>query len=97
MNSRDQVYEITGAGYAAALRPDPRIHQVIVDPLGDARTVINVGAGGGNYELTDRIIPSFEPSLKMIPQTTTGTAVRGMAEALPLETGAPRVDDVRST
>ena len=48
MNTRDQVCKIIGVGYAAALRPDPRIHQVIVDPLGDARTVINVGAGGGN-------------------------------------------------
>ena len=85
MNTRDQVHEITGAGYAAALRPDPRIHQVIVDPLGDARTVINAGAGGGNYEPTDRIITSVEPSLEMITQRTTGagTAVRGVAEALP--------------
>ena len=44
MNTRDQVCKIIGVGYAAALRPDPRIHQVIVDPLGGARTVINVGA-----------------------------------------------------
>ena len=97
MNTRDQVYESIGVDYAAALRPDPRIHQMIVDPLGDARTAINIGAGGGNYEPTDRIITSVEPSLKMITQNTTGTAVGGMAEALPLETGAPRVDDVRST
>ena len=85
MNTRDQVYEIISVGYAAALRPDPRIHQVIVDPLGDARTVINVGAGGGNYEPNDRIITSVEPSLEMITQRITGagTAVRGVAEALP--------------
>jgi len=85
MNTRDQVCKIIGVGYAAALRPDPRIHQVIVDPLGDARTVINVGVGGGNYEPTDRIITSVEPSLEMITQRTTGagTAVRGVAEPLP--------------
>ena len=85
MNTRDQVCKIIGVGYAAALRPDPRIHQVIVDPLGDARTVINVGAGDGNYEPTDRIITSVEPSLEMITQRTTGagTAVRGVAEPLP--------------
>ena len=85
MNTRDQVCKIIGVGYAAALRPDPRIHQVIVDSLGDARTVINVGAGGGNYEPTDRIITSVEPSLEMITQRTTGagTAVRGVAEPLP--------------
>ena len=85
MNTRDQVCKIIGVGYAAALRPDPRIHHVIVDPLGDARTVINVGAGGGNYEPTDRIITSVEPSFEMITQRTTGvgTAVRGVAEPLP--------------
>ena len=85
MNTRDQVYESIGVGYAAALRPDPRIHQVIVAPLGDARTAINVGAGGGNYEPTDHIITSVEPSLEMITQRTTGvgTAVRGVAEPLP--------------
>ena len=85
MNTRDQVYESIGVDYAAAGRPDPRIHQVIVDPLGDARTVINVGAGGGNYEPTDRILTAVEPSLEMITQRTTGagTSVRGVAEALP--------------
>jgi len=85
MNTRDQVYESIGARYAAPRRPDPRIHQVIVDPLGDARTVINIGAGGGNYEPTDRILTAVEPSLEMIIQKTTGagTAVRGVAEALP--------------
>ena len=84
MNTRDQVYESIGVGYAAACWPDARINQVIVDPLGDARTVINVGAGGGNYEPTYRIITSVEPSLEMITQRTTGagTAVRGVAEAL---------------
>ena len=85
MNTRDQVYESIGVGYAAACWPDARINQVIVDPLGDARTVINVGAGGGNYEPTDRILTAVEPSLEMIIQKTTGagTAVRGVAEALP--------------
>ena len=81
MNTRDQVYESIGVGYAAALRPDPRIHQWINDPLGDARTVINVGAGGGNYEPTDRIITSVESSLEVITQRATraGTAVKIVA------------------
>ena len=81
MNTRDQVYESIGARYAAPRRPDPRIHQVIVDPLGDARTVINVGAGGGNYEPTDRIITSVESSLEVITQRATraGTAVKIVA------------------
>ena len=72
MNTRDQVYESIGVRYAAARRSDPRIHQVIVDPLGDARTVINIGAGGGNYEPTDRILTAVEPSLEMIIQDHRG-------------------------
>ena len=72
MNTRDQVYESIGVCYVAARRPDPRIHQVIVDPLGDARTVINIGAGGGNYEPTDRILTAVEPSLEMIIQDHRG-------------------------
>ena len=81
MNTRDQVYESIGVGYAAACWPDARINQVIVDPLGDARTVINVGAGGGNYEPTDRIITSVESSLEVITQRATraGTAVKIVA------------------
>ena len=81
MNTRDQVCKIIGGGYAADLRPDTRIHQVIVDPLGDARTVIDVGAGGGNYEPTDRIITSVESSLEVITQRATraGTAVKIVA------------------
>ena len=72
MNTRGQVYESIGVRYVAAGRPDPRIHQVIVDPLGDARTVINIGAGGGNYEPTDRILTAVEPSLEMIIQDHRG-------------------------
>ena len=64
MNTRDQVYESIGVGYAAALQPNPRIHQVIVDSLGDARTVINVGAGGGNYEPTAVLLPRLSHPLR---------------------------------
>ena len=85
MNTRDQVYESIGGGYAAARRPAPRIHQIIVGALGDAHTVLNVGAGAGNYEPSDRRVVSVEPSLAMIGQRRTGArfAVRGLAEALP--------------
>ena len=72
MNTRDEVYESIGVGYAAARWPDPRINQVIVDPLGDARTVINIGSGGGNYEPTDCILTAVEPSLEMIIQDHRG-------------------------
>ncbi len=85
MNTRDQVYESIGVGYAAARRPDPRIHQLIVNALGDARTVLNVGAGAGNYEPSERSVVAVEPSLKMIARRKTGAglAVQEVAEALP--------------
>ena len=41
-----------GATYATTRREDPRIAAVIHEALGDARTVVNVGAGAGSYEPT---------------------------------------------
>jgi|TARA_B100000809_G_scaffold109069_1_gene107515 ubiquinone/menaquinone biosynthesis C-methylase UbiE len=85
LNTRDQVYESIGVGYSSARRPDTRIHQLIVDALGNARSVLNAGAGAGNYEPSERSLVAVEPSLKMITQrkTKSGLAVRGVAEALP--------------
>jgi hypothetical protein len=40
-------YERIGAGYAATRRTDPRIAARVHAALGGARTVVNVGAGGG--------------------------------------------------
>ena len=89
MITPDQVYENIGVGYAAARRPDPRIHQLIVDALADANSVLNVGAGAGNYEPTDRRVVAVEPSSAMIAQRDTGAgpAVQGVAEALPFRDG----------
>jgi ubiquinone/menaquinone biosynthesis C-methylase UbiE len=52
--------------------------------LGDARSILNVGAGAGNYEPSERGVVAAEPSLKTINQrkTESGPAVRGVAEAL---------------
>ena len=85
LNIRHQVYESIGVGYASARRPDPPIYLLIVDALGDARTVLNVGAGGGNYEPSERSVIAVEPSLKMISQRRygSGPALQGVAEALP--------------
>jgi len=79
-----------GEGYAQRRRPDPRIAAGIVSALGDARTVVNVGAGAGSYEPADRIVQAVEPSEMMIAQRAPDAApcVRGSAESLPFETGA---------
>lgn len=74
-----------GKGYAEARRPDPRVAALIHEALGDARTVVNVGAGAGNYEPTDRDVIAVEPSATMIAQRRPGSArvIQGVAEDLP--------------
>lgn len=83
-------YDDLGKGYAVQRRADARIASVIWSALGDVRSVVNVGAGAGSYEPTDRIVLAVEPSDMMISQRPEGAAPcrRGSAEALPLETGA---------
>lgn len=45
-----QLYDKIGSTYQDYRRPDARIATVIAWALGDARTVVNVGAGTGSYE-----------------------------------------------
>ena len=58
---------------------------MIWDALGDADSVVNVGAGAGSYEPRDRRVVAVEPAITMIRQRTAGAApvVRACAEALP--------------
>lgn len=84
------LYDTIGRGYAAARVPDARIAAQLHRALGDARTVVNVGAGTGSYEPTDRRVVAVDPSPVMLAQRAPGAApaVRGAAEALPFPTGA---------
>lgn len=86
----DFDYEAHGAGYAAIRRPDPRIEALVHAALGDARTVLNVGAGAGSYEPADRHVIAIEPSAAMRAQRgdRRAPAISGFAEALPLDDGA---------
>ena len=63
-----QLYDAIGIGYEHYRRPDRRIATAIVDALGDAATVVNVGAGAGSYEPVDRSVVAVEPSFAMIRQ-----------------------------
>ena len=78
-------YDGIGVGYRARRRADPRWESLIHAALGDARTVLNVGAGTGSYEPRDRFVIAVEPSPTMIGQRQDGSApaVRGSAESLP--------------
>ena len=52
--SSAQLYDTIGATYTVTRRTEPRIAARIWAALGDARTVLNVGAGTGSYEPPDR-------------------------------------------
>jgi SAM-dependent methyltransferase len=83
----DFDYEAHGRGYAARRQPDPRIAAFIHDGLGDASTVINVGAGAGSYEPRDRYVVPVEPSAAMRRQRPLDAppAVDAVAEQLPFD------------
>jgi SAM-dependent methyltransferase len=80
------LYERIGEGYARHRRSDPRIVAQIDRALGDARSVVNVGAGTGSYEPDGRRVVAVEPSAVMLAQRAdhAAPAVRGIAEALPI-------------
>ena len=82
-------YDRIGHGYSAQRRADPRIAAAVHHALGDARTVVNVGAGTGSYEPTDRPVIPVEPSTAMTLQRDPALppAVLGVAESLPLADG----------
>lgn len=79
------VYDTIGRGYARQRRSDPRIAALLDAALGDARSVLNVGAGAGSYEPPDRSVVAVEPSAVMLAQRPPGAApaVKARAEALP--------------
>ncbi|GAA1235157.1 MerR family transcriptional regulator [Kitasatospora nipponensis] len=80
-----QLYETIGSAYPATRRTEPRIAARVWEALGDARTVLNVGAGTGNYEPPDREVTAVEPSAVMRAQRPAGAApcVAARAERLP--------------
>nr|WP_202523922.1 MerR family transcriptional regulator [Kitasatospora sp. SID7827] len=80
-----RLYERIGLDYPATRRTEPRIAARIQQALGDARTVLNVGAGTGSYEPADREVIAVEPSAVMRAQRPAGAApcVAANAERLP--------------
>jgi len=71
-------------------RTDARIAARIWGALGDARTVLNVGAGTGSYEPPGRAVVAVEPSPVMAAQRPPDAApvVRAFAEDLPFHDGS---------
>src|SRR5215510_15486288 len=82
-----QLYDAIGATYTVTRRTDPRIAAQVWAALGDAHTVLNVGAGTGSYEPAGRDVIAVEPSAVRRAQRPAGAArcVAATAESLPFE------------
>ena len=82
-----QLYDTIGATYTVTRRTEPRIATQVWAALGDAETVLNVGAGTGSYEPPGRDVTAVEPSAVMRAQRPAGAApcVAAVAESLPFE------------
>ena len=78
-------YDRIGIVYGRHRRGDPRIVGQIERALGQAGSVVDVGAGTGAYSPVDREVVAVEPSEVMIVQRSEGAApvVRAFADALP--------------
>jgi SAM-dependent methyltransferase len=83
--SGGQLYDTIGATYTVTRRTEPRIAEQVWAALGDARTVLNVGAGTGSYEPPDRDVTAVEPSALMRAQRPASAArcVAATAQSLP--------------
>lgn len=79
------LYDAIGGSYSATRRADPRIEAQIWRELRGCESVLNVGAGTGNYEGGGRVRAAVEPSRTMIRQraASSAPAVMAVAEHLP--------------
>ncbi|WP_413988193.1 class I SAM-dependent methyltransferase [Labrys okinawensis] len=86
----DANYGVIGMDYRRYRQPDPHIACLIHAALGDAATVLNVGAGAGSYEPADRLVTAVEPSASMRAQRPAHlpVAIDAVAESLPFVDGS---------
>src|ERR1700742_5337350 len=86
----DARYDRIGHQYAHTRREDPRLMARIPTAPGDARSLVNVGAGAGSYEPRDRHVVAVEPSDVMAAQRPPelAPAIRAGAGDLPLRDGS---------
>jgi len=81
------TYDFIVNNYVELRKPDPRIARIIESALGSAQTVLNVGAGSGSYEPTDRTVIAVEPSRAMIRKRSPASAdvIQASADDLPFD------------
>lgn len=85
MSASGELYDVIGNTYTVTRRTEPRIAAQVWAALGDARTVLNVGAGAGSYEPSDGQVVAVEPSATMRAQRRADAppCVGAAAERLP--------------
>jgi SAM-dependent methyltransferase len=81
----DFNYEFSDNEYSQIRRPEPHFARKIREALGDAKSLINVGAGTGSYEPVDMSVTPIEPSESMRRQRPPhlAPAIDAVAEDLP--------------
>jgi len=85
-----QLYDRIGRDYASIRKADRRWAAAILSAVGNATTVLTVGAGAGSYEPTDRPVIALDPSATMLRQRARNAApaMAAAAEAIPCHDGA---------
>ena len=85
-----ELFDAIGLGYRDYRRPDPRLAEAIGRALGRSESVVNVGAGAGSYEPSDRRVVAVELATTMIRQRPAGSApvVQASANDLPFRDGS---------
>ena len=81
-------YDNLGQTYSKVRQTDPRIAQMVLEALKDAKTIINIGAGSGSYEPNDKYVVAVEPSITMRQQRIIQNkvpAINAFAESLPFD------------
>lgn len=79
------LYDRIGINYGQLRKPDKRLQTAIEKAIGDAQTILNIGAGTGSYEPRGKEVTAVEPSSTMITQRASDAApvVQASAENLP--------------
>lgn len=81
-------YDRFGKTYSGHRKTDRRIAARVNQAIGDAKTILNVGAGSGSYEPDDKYVVAVEPSAVMRKQRIQNgkmPAINGFAANLPFD------------
>jgi SAM-dependent methyltransferase len=82
---KQQLYDRIGQRYSSRRHADPRWARTIRAAIGDATTILNIGAGAGSYEPPDLDVVALDPSITMLTQRprVAPPCVAASAEAIP--------------